>query len=91
MALKNVDHIRHISRLWKDANSEEHQQQIFEAWGLCWSALLDLPYWDPVHYTIIDSMHTLDLGLLQTHCRKFFQIDVKVSGGDSSSTQPLVV
>lgn len=85
---KDVDHIRRISKLWKNADSEQHQQQIFEAWGLRWSALLDLPYWDPVHYTIIDSMHALDLGLLQTHCRVFFQIDISVSGGDGSSTQP---
>jgi hypothetical protein len=87
---KDVDHIRRIARLWKNAESEQHQQQIFEAWGLRWSPLLDLPYWDPVHYTIIDSMHALDLGLLQTHCRKFFQIDVNVPGGDGSSKQPLV-
>ena len=41
---KDVDHIRRISKLWKNADSEQHQQQIFEAWGLRWSALLDLPW-----------------------------------------------
>ena len=88
---KNVDDIRHFAALWKEAASEKHQKQIFDAFGLRWSPLLNLPYWDPVHYTVIDSMHALDLGLFQTHCRLLFQIDLKVPGGDGSITKPLVV
>jgi hypothetical protein len=31
---KNVDDIRHFAALWKEAVSEKHQKQIFDAFGL---------------------------------------------------------
>ena len=51
---KNSDHIRFFAKLWKEASCERYQQAIFEATGLRWSALFDLPYWDPALYTIIN-------------------------------------
>src|ERR1700724_439490 len=50
--------------------------------------LLVLLYWNPVLYVIIDLMHALDLGLLQHHCRKLFQIDITVPGGDGFTEPP---
>jgi len=79
---KDPHHIREFATVWKNAPSEKYQEQIFEACGIRWSALLDLPYWDPVLYSIVESMHALDLGLFQHHCRDLFQIDIKVEGGD---------
>jgi hypothetical protein len=84
---KSPDEIRHFAMLWKQAKSEEAQENIFQAYRSRWSALLDLPYWDPVCYTIIDTMHALDLGLLQTHCRTLFKIDLNTRGGDGSASQ----
>ena len=84
---KNVDHIHCFTTLWKESANERHQNQVFEAFGLRWSPLLELPYWDPVLYTIIDSMHALDLGLLHHHCREFFIVDPTVTGGDGSTTE----
>lgn len=84
---KDADHIRRVAKMWKDAASEQLQKQIFERYGLRWSPLLNLPYWNPVQYTIIESMHALDLGLIQTHCRKMFQIDLEVHGGDGSASK----
>ena len=81
---KNVAHIRHYAELWKEASNEKQRSLLFEASGLRYSPLLRLPYWNPVLYTIIDSMHTLDLNLFQNHCRKLFQIDLKHLGGDAS-------
>ena len=81
---KNADHMRWFASLWKEAPNEQQQSDIFEATGIRWSALLDLPYWDPVRYTVIDSMHALDLGLLERHCRKFFKLNPEVPGGDGS-------
>jgi len=79
---KDPHHVWEFAAMWKNALSEHHQKQIFEACGICWSALLDLPYWDPVLYSVVDSMHALDLGLFQHHCRDLFQINIKVEGGD---------
>lgn len=81
---KSSENIRYFSQLWKDALCEKDRDDIFEAFGVRWSALLDLPYWDPVLYTVIDSMHALDLGLFQHHCRVLFGIDLSHAGGDGS-------
>jgi hypothetical protein len=85
---KSLDDVRYFSQLWKDASSESDRTKIFEAFGLRWSALLDLPYWDPILYSVIDSMHALDLGLFQHHTRELFGIDLKAEGGDGSRPLP---
>jgi hypothetical protein len=85
---KDVDHIRHVAGMYKHAPNEERQQAIFQAFGLRWSVLLDLPYWNPVLYTIIESMHALDLGLFQHHCHELFQIDITTKGGDGFTEAP---
>ena len=89
--VKNVKHMCYFARLWKEAKSKDHQDAIFEACGLRWSALLDLPYWDPVRYTVIDSMHALDLGLFRTHCIEIFQSNSTCPGGDGTLTKPPLV
>ena len=88
---KNSDHIRFFAKLWKEASCERHQQAIFEATGLRWSALFDLPYWDPTLYAIIDSMHALDLNLIQNHLRLNFQINPDTKGGDGTVSGPHVL
>ena len=81
---KELVHIRCFAMLWKNAQSEEDQKVIFEACGWRWSPLFDLPYWNPILHTIVDSMHTLDLNLLNNHCRTLFRIDIAAPGGESS-------
>jgi len=76
--------------MYKDAPSESEQHELFQAYGLRWSALLDLPYWNLVLYAIINSMHALDLGLFQHYCRKLFQINITVLGGDGFMEPPPV-
>ncbi|TFK70725.1 hypothetical protein BDN72DRAFT_743117, partial [Pluteus cervinus] len=73
---KDLQHIRNIASQYKAAANEKAQQTLFDAYGIRWTPLLDLPYWDPIRYTVIDSMHALDLNLIHTHFRKIFQIDL---------------
>ncbi len=80
--LKNWADSREFATLWRDATSEEHRKQIFSAFGWRWSALFDLPYFDPTMFTVIDSMHAIDLGLLQMHCREIYKIDLEHEGVD---------
>jgi len=88
---KDPYHVQEFATLWKGASSKQYQDQIFDACGICWSALLDLPYWNPILYSVVDSMHVLDLGLFQHHCCDLVQINIKVEGGDGFVTpQPLV-
>ena len=76
-----------LCRSLEECPDRRTSKSIFEAFGQQWSVLLNLPYWNPIQYTAIDSMHTLDLGLFQNHCRILFKIDTKQKSRDGS-TQP---
>lgn len=85
---RNLQHIKHIALLWRDASNENERKTIFESFGIKWSPLHVLPYWDLVRYTVVDPMHALDLNLFQNHCRSIFQIDTTYPGGDGTSDPP---
>jgi hypothetical protein len=76
---------RQYAEEWRDANSEEDREVKFEANGVRWSELLRLTYWDPIKFTLLDSMHTVFLGDLRHHCRDVWGMDVKFSDGDGIS------
>ena len=58
-----------LARKWKDAQTSNEQETLFRDHRIQWSALLDLPYWNPVLFTAIEPMHVFDAGLFQNHCR----------------------
>ena len=53
---------------WKLARSQSQRDKLFNKHGVRWSVLLELPYWDPPRFTVIDTMHTVLLGHLHRHC-----------------------
>ena len=69
---------------WKECTSERGRESLFKLHGVRWSALLDLPYWNPILYSVVDQMHAAYLGLYQTHCRRLWGIDLSVEGGDGT-------
>ena len=69
---------------FRDAATLSERDAIFEQFGVRWSELLRLPYWDPTRYALIDAMHNLYLGELQAHCRSVLGINVN----QSSKTKP---
>jgi hypothetical protein len=69
---------------WKACPSERGRESLFKLHGIRWSALLDLPYWNPILFSVVDQMHAAYLGLYQTHCRKLWGIDLSVEGGDGT-------
>ena len=75
------EHLR-LAREWRDAQTSNEQETLFKTHGIRWSALLDLPYWNPVLFTAIEPMHVFDAGLFQNHCRQIWGIDTTASGGD---------
>ncbi|EIW54249.1 uncharacterized protein TRAVEDRAFT_132588, partial [Trametes versicolor FP-101664 SS1] len=77
-------HRRHAEE-WKAAASLEDRDRLFDLHGIRWSELLRLPYWDPVGFTVVDSMHNLYLGLLKNHCRDIWGISVDLEDGDATS------
>ncbi|RPD56986.1 hypothetical protein L226DRAFT_443645, partial [Lentinus tigrinus ALCF2SS1-7] len=71
------DH-REAAEAWKDMPSVAQRKSAFKLNSTRWSALLDLPYWDPIQFTVIDSMHNHYLGLLQDHCRGIWGMNTEV-------------
>lgn len=51
--------------------------------------MFDLPYFNPVIFTVVENMHAIDLGLLQNHIHDIFQIDLKQVGRDGYFDPPL--
>lgn len=76
------------AKLWRDCESDADRDACFKAHGVRWSVLLDLPYWNSILFTVLDSMHVDYLGLVHAHCRKFWQINVSVGGGEGTAIQP---
>ena len=73
------------AREWRDCESERERERLFKLHGVRWSELLELPYWNPILFSVVDQMHAAFLGLYQTHCRRLWGIDLSVEGGDASA------
>ena len=80
------EHIRY-ARQWRDAQTTKEQETLFKNHGIRWSALLDLPYWNPILFTAIEPMHVFDAGLFQNHCRHVWGIDTNTLSGDGLTPQ----
>ncbi|KAH9856328.1 hypothetical protein C2E23DRAFT_686505, partial [Lenzites betulinus] len=78
---------RAAAEAWKDKPSASLRKAAFEENSVRWSALLDLPYWDPVRYTVIDSMHNHYLGLLKHHCRRIWGMNIAAEDATEDSTE----
>lgn len=72
---------------WRDAPNQQAQDDAFKRHGIRYTELLRLPYWDPTRFVVVDPMHNLFLGLIQTHFRGFLGVKVK---DDKTSHQNIV-
>lgn len=72
-------------RAWKNARSSDERAKVFERYAARWSALLDLPYWNALDFTVIESMHNHYLGLLQNHIRAIWGIDIEAEDSQGLS------
>ncbi|OSD00157.1 hypothetical protein PYCCODRAFT_1371822 [Trametes coccinea BRFM310] len=73
--LRSMKAHREAATAWLHANSTAEREQLFKTTGIRYTELLRLPYWNPVLYVVIDSMHNLYLGILQRHIRDFWGIN----------------
>ena len=55
---------------WKNATMVAEQDKIFVQYGIQWSELWRLPYWNPSHQLVLDSMHCILEGLVHSHFRE---------------------
>ena len=58
------DLIQHKQQAYNHLNADTRQQQktIENDYGIRYSVLLELPYWNPIKYSVVDPMHNLFLG-----------------------------
>jgi len=77
-----------IAELWRDAESEGIREKIYAQFGIRWSELLHLTYWNPTRFTVIDSMHNFFAGDLQHHCRNVLGMSADAKPIDECRVQP---
>lgn len=64
---RDVSAMRQAAEMWRDAPTAEERKNIFKKFGIRWSPLWLLPYWDPTRQLVVDSMHCLLEGLIKFH------------------------
>ncbi|KAI0715227.1 hypothetical protein C8Q76DRAFT_584388, partial [Earliella scabrosa] len=66
---------------WLEADTLAERQRLFKKTGIRHSELLRLPYWNPILYIVVDTMHNLYLGLISRHIRDIWGINEKEPDG----------
>ncbi|KAG1905079.1 uncharacterized protein F5891DRAFT_889289, partial [Suillus fuscotomentosus] len=82
---RDVEAHRKHARLYRDAPTLEERQRIFDQFGVRWTELLRLPYWDPISFTVVESMHILYLRILRYHCRVAWRMNIDLQDGETPS------
>lgn len=76
---RNVLQLRRQAEAWRDAETLKERKKILTDYGVRWSELWRLPYWDPTRMLVVDSMHCILEGLVHYHCRHVLCIDAEVA------------
>ena len=89
----SAERFRQCALEWKEARSQSERDKLFRTHGIRWSILLDLPYWDPPRFTVVDSMHTILLGHLHRHCTVIWGMNPTRTGGiyDHKTSRPQAI
>ena len=77
-----------VAQKWHDAGSKTSQKSIFSEYGIRWSPLLLLPYWQPAAWTITEAIHVVLLGLIPRHCRDLLGLNFKDLPSDDLDDDP---
>lgn len=80
---RDCEAFRRSARSWLAAPNTKERERLFKITGIRYSVLLELPYWKPTQFVVLDTMHNLFLGLFQRHCRKVFGMNIAVDDGAS--------
>ncbi len=73
-----------LAEQWRDASLAQ-RAKLFEKHGVRYSELLRLPYWDPIKFVVIDSMHALFLTDIKHHCRKLWGMDINADDSENKT------
>lgn len=65
-------------KLWLNA-AAKGKKKLWKLYGVRYSPLLELPYWDPHRYAVVDAMHNI-AGVVQHHFRALWGMTTKENG-----------
>lgn len=69
--------LKQFAEQWRDAQSQAERNRLFKNYGVRWSVLWELPYFNPLTMVVVDSMHNLFLGLVKYHFQKILGFSEK--------------
>lgn len=71
---RNRDKLRQYAELWRDATTLAERERLFNTYGVRWTELWRLPYWDPARQVVVDAMHCVLEGLVAHHTRNLLKL-----------------
>jgi hypothetical protein len=84
--LRDQEMHRRNAEAWRDAQTKRERDHLFKTHGVRYSELLRLPYWNPVLFTILDSMHALFLRTIPQLIRYTWGVDASAPCGDGNTS-----
>jgi len=66
--------LRQRAAQWKAAATQKSQEELFSKYGIRWTELWRLPYWNPTRMLVVDPMHCLLEGLAQFYLRNVLKL-----------------
>ncbi|KAI7946527.1 hypothetical protein MJO29_011054 [Puccinia striiformis f. sp. tritici] len=72
-SVRTIEGHKAESKAWKSATTHTERKELFKAFGVRWSILNELSYWDPTKFTVVEPMHLLS-GMLCWHAIKVWRL-----------------
>ena len=66
---RDKDKLRQYAEQWRGVPMMAEHERLFKTYGIWYSELWWLPYWDPMCQLVVNSMHCILEGLVQHHVR----------------------
>ncbi|VDB92163.1 unnamed protein product [Peniophora sp. CBMAI 1063] len=85
---RSLEHYRDCSERWRQAKTQKERKSVYAESGVRYTALSELPYWNPFRMVVIDIMHALFEGNLKRMCRAFWGISAAQEDGDGTTSDP---
>jgi hypothetical protein len=67
---RTIQEHRKRAKQWLNARTNTEQDAWARRHGVKWSVLLELDYWDPTRFVIIDSLHAFWLGVCKSYMKQ---------------------
>jgi hypothetical protein len=76
--LRTIEWHREESQAWKAATTHSKRDELFKQYGVQWSILNKLCYWNPIDFTVVEPMHFIS-GMLEWLVQTVWGLDKTAS------------